>query len=310
MTPQRFAIRLMIAQAVLFTAETAAIHQIGSRLSVMQLALLRGAGGVVLALCLAGNIGFAVMRTRQLPLQLLRGTVSLLYLWVMMYSFAQMPFADATAISYTQAPYIAVFSVLILGETVTRARWSAAAVGIIGAAMIAKPVFGGWHAVYLVALLGTSFNGLSFVLNRYLQREDSEATTLFYSNLVPLLGNVPVLVLAAAPAPETAVWLPAIFLLGPLGMLAGIVAVKHANAAMLGPYTMLRLVVGVLGGVVVFHELPDVLSAGGAVVILASCVLSSGVAINWRCSYLGKIATLAMASGALSIQIASRRHLL
>jgi hypothetical protein len=79
---------------------------------------------------------------------------------------------------------------------------------------------------------------------------------------------------------------------------------------MLGPYTMLRLVVGVLGGVVVFHELPDVLSACGAVVILASCVFSSGVAINWRRSYLGKIAALATASGALSVQIASRRYLL
>jgi drug/metabolite transporter (DMT)-like permease len=276
----------------------------------MQLALLRGAGGVVLAFCLAGSIGFAVMRTRQLPLQLLRGTVSLLYLWVMMYSFAHMPFADATAISYTQAPYIAVFSVLILGETVTRSRWTAAAVGIIGAVMIAKPVFGDWNAVYLVALLGTSLNGLSFVLNRYLQREDSEATTLFYSNLVPLLGNAPVLVLAAAPAPGTALWLPAIFLLGPLGMLAGIIAVKHASAAMLGPYTVLRLVVGVLGGVVVFHELPDVFSACGAVVILASCVLSSGGNINWRRIHLGKIAMLPTASGALSIQIASRKNLL
>ena len=64
MPPYRFAACLMITQAVLFTAETAAVHQIGSRLSVMQLALLRGAGGVVLALCLAGKFGVAVLRTR------------------------------------------------------------------------------------------------------------------------------------------------------------------------------------------------------------------------------------------------------
>jgi drug/metabolite transporter (DMT)-like permease len=277
MSAQRFAIQLMIAQAVLFAAETAAIHQIGLRMSVMQLALIRSAGGIVLAVALARKAGLGVVRTRQLRLQLLRGAVSLVYLWVMIYSFAHMPFGDATAISYTQTAYIAAFSALILGEYVTGSRWAAAAVGIGGALLIAKPAFAGWNGAYLVALLGTSLNGLSFVLNRYLQREDSEATTLFYSNLVPLLGNAPALVLAGFPGFETVVWLPALFLFGPLGMLAGIVAVRHANAASLGPYTLLRLVIAVGGGLIVFHEVPDTLSALGAALILASCMLASGV---------------------------------
>ena len=123
MAPHRLAIHLMILQAVLFAAETAAIHQIGTRLSVMQLALFRGVGGVVLAFLLACNFGLAVMRTGQLRLQLARGAVSLGYLWVMMYSFARMPFADATAISYMQVGYIALFSALILQEPVGRNRW-------------------------------------------------------------------------------------------------------------------------------------------------------------------------------------------
>jgi len=282
MNSERLAIRLMIAQAALFAVETAIIHRIGAHASVMQLAFIRGAAGVVLALILARHIGFAVVCTRQLPLQLLRGGVALLYLWVMIYSFGHLPFADATAISYTQAAYIAVFSVLILGETVTRSRWVAAVIGIGGALLIAKPTFGSWNSAYLVAVLGTSLNGLSFVLNRYLQREDSEATTMFYSNLVPALANAPALAIAGLPAPETFVWLPALVLVGPIGVYVGIVAVKHASAAMLGPYTLLRLVIGVLGGVILFHELPDVLSALGAVVILASCLLASGVFAAWQ----------------------------
>jgi drug/metabolite transporter (DMT)-like permease len=123
MNSQRLAIQLMIAQGMLFAAETAAIHQIGSRVSLMLLALIRAAAGLGLAVVLARHVGFAVLRTRQLPLQLLRGGVALFYLWVMMYSFGHLPFADATAISYTQAAYIAVFSVLILHEPVTRLRW-------------------------------------------------------------------------------------------------------------------------------------------------------------------------------------------
>src|SRR5438309_332542 len=98
MTSERLAIQLMIAQGLLFAAETAAIHQIGSRVSLMQLSLIRAAAGLGLALILARKIGFTVLRTRQLPLQLLRGGVGLLYMWVLMYSFAHLPFADATAI--------------------------------------------------------------------------------------------------------------------------------------------------------------------------------------------------------------------
>lgn len=271
-----FAIRLMIVQGVLFAVETAAIHQIGSRISVVQLALVRAAGGLAIAVALARNVGLEVLRTRQLPLQLLRGGVGLLYLWVMIYSYGHLPFADATAISYTQGAYIAVFSVLILRESIGRLRWVATAAGIIGALFIAKPAFAGWNDAYLVALFGTGLNGLAFVLNRYLQQEDTTATTMLYTNIVPVVANVPAAIVTGLPAPATLLWLPAILLVGPIGMYLGIVAVKHANASMLGPYTYLRLVIGILGGVVIFHELPDIFDAVGAALILTSCMLSAG----------------------------------
>jgi drug/metabolite transporter (DMT)-like permease len=272
---ERVAIQLMIAQGVLFAAETAAIHQIGSRVSLMQLALARAAAGLVLALILAHRAGFGVLRTQQLPLQLARGFVGLGYLWVLIFSFSHLPFADSTAISYTQAAYIAVFSVVILHERVTRLRWIAAATGIAGALLIAKPAFAGWNSAYLIALVGTSLNGLGFVLNKYMQRKDSEITTMFYTNLVPFLANLPALAMAGIPAPETLLWMPAILVLGPVGMYLGIVAVRSAKTSMLGPYTLLRLAIGVLGGVIIFHEVPDLFSAFGVALILSGCMLTS-----------------------------------
>jgi drug/metabolite transporter (DMT)-like permease len=274
MTPQGFAIRLMVAQALLFAAETAAVHQIGTRATVMQLALLRGAGGLVLALFLGWWTGISVLRTRQLPLQLARGFVSLGYLWVMMYAFVRIPFADATAISYTQAGYIAVFSILVLGEPVSRAQWLAGALSIGGALLIAKPALAGCTGPYLIAVFGTSLNGLAFVLNRHLQRQDSHVTTLFYSNLVAILGNAPAL-LSDLPSCASLPWLSGVVVFGPLGMAAGIAAVKHASASSLAPYTALRLVIAVCGGVLLFRELPNPLSAIGVTLIVASCVLSA-----------------------------------
>jgi drug/metabolite transporter (DMT)-like permease len=274
-TSERLAIQLMIAQGALFAAETAAIHHIGTRVPLMVLALIRGTAGLVLAIIVARTIGLNVLRTKQLSLQLARGCVGLLYMWVMIYSFGHLPFADATAISYTQAAYIALFSVMLLGEPVTRLRWLAAAMGICGALLIAKPAFAGWNNAYLIAVIGTSLNGFGFVLNKHMNRVDRETTTMFYTNLVLVLGNLPALVFCGLPVPETVWWLPAVFILGPIGMYVGIVAVKHSNPSALGPYTLLRLVIGLFGAVIIFHEFPDGFSAAGAGLILASCVLSS-----------------------------------
>ena len=276
MTNRRLAVGLMIAQAILFAVETAMIHHIGSRGSVMQLALLRSGGGVMLVGFLAWKTRWSVLKTSQLPLQLQRGSVSVLYLWVSMYSFARLPFADATAISYTQAAYIAAFSVLILKERITPLRWIATAIGTVGALLVVKPAFLDSNMVYLVAVLGTSFNGLAFVLNKYLQRAggDSELTTMFYVNAVAVVCNLPVLIITPVPEPAIWPWLSGVLIFGPMGMYAGLVAIRHASASSLGPYTFLRLVIAVIGGMVLFREIPDLFSSLGVAAILASCLLS------------------------------------
>jgi drug/metabolite transporter (DMT)-like permease len=273
---QRMSVGLMTGQAILFAVETATIHHIGLRGSAMQLALLRGCGGVMLVGFLAWNSGWSVLKTGQLPLQLVRGFVSVVYLWVLIYSFAHMPFADATAISYTQAAYIALFSALILNERVTILRWIATAVGIAGALLIVKPAFGDRNIVYLAVLLGTSLNGLAFVLNKYLQRPggDSELTTMFYVNAIAVVFNLPVLAVSTVPEPEVWPWLSGVLIFGPIGMYLGIVAVRNTSASSLGPYTLLRLVIAVIGGIALFREIPDLVSCLGVAAILSSCLLA------------------------------------
>ncbi|HWZ66387.1 MAG TPA: DMT family transporter, partial [Stellaceae bacterium] len=132
------------------------------------------------------------------------------------------------------------------------------------------------NMVYLVALLGTSFNGLAFVLNKYLQRPggDSELTTMFYVNAVAVVCNLPVLIITPLPEPAIWPWLSGVLIFGPIGMYAGFVAIRHASASSLGPYTFLRLVIAVIGGIVLFREIPDVLSSLGVAAILASCLLN------------------------------------
>ena len=50
---------------------------------------------------------------------------------------------------------------------------------------------------------------------------------------------------------------------------------RRANAATLGPYTLLQLVIAVLGSALIFHELPNMYSVAGTLLIIMSCILSA-----------------------------------
>jgi drug/metabolite transporter (DMT)-like permease len=57
-------------------------------------------------------------------------------------------------------------------------------------------------------------------------------------------------------------------------MYLGMVAIRHASASSLGPYTLLRLVIASIGGIVFFREVPDLLSWLGIASILLSCLVA------------------------------------
>jgi drug/metabolite transporter (DMT)-like permease len=287
MNNQRLAISLMVAQAALFSIETAMIHKIGSQVSIMFLALLRSVGGLVLVLILARRMPhrrWGFVKTQHMPLQLLRGVVALGYLWLMMFSFGKLPLADATAISYTQAAYIAAFSTLMLNERVTGPQWIAALIGVAGALLVVRPGFSEWNFIYLLAVLGTGLNGLAFVLNKVLQRPggDSELTTMFFVNALAVVCNLPAMAQATLPGPEIWPWLSGVLLFGPIGMYLGIVAVRHADASTLGPYTMLRLVIAVAAGALIFAEVPDGLGLLGTALIVLSCLFAAMRSRAWE----------------------------
>ncbi|MBV9250957.1 MAG: EamA family transporter [Acetobacteraceae bacterium] len=90
-----------------------------------------------------------------------------------------MPFADATAIAYTQALWIAIFAAPILGEVVTRRQWFGIVLGFAGILILVRPGFSESWWLYVGIVLGSSFNALVLVLTRYMQRRDSALTVMF-----------------------------------------------------------------------------------------------------------------------------------
>jgi drug/metabolite transporter (DMT)-like permease len=97
---------------------------------------------------------------------------------------------------------------------------------------------------------------------------------MFYVNAIAVVFNLPVLAVSTVPEPEVWPWLSGVLIFGPIGMYLGIVAVRHASASSLGPYTLLRQVIAVIGGIALFREIPDLVSCLGVAAILSSCLLA------------------------------------
>lgn len=214
---------------------------------------------------------FGLPRTRQLRLNLLRGGLSGVS-WYMYYlSFASLPLAMATVLSFTSVLFITALAGPILGERVGWRRWSATLVGFAGVLAIVRPgaVEVGWP---VAAAIATAFIGANITLTtKTLARSERTATIMFYIGLMTTAMTLPV----ALPGLAWHGWWNFLLLLatglcGPAAMHVWINALRMADASAIAPLSYVRLIFAVGFGLVLFGELPDLWLLLGATLIVAS----------------------------------------
>lgn len=279
MSGYRWAIVLTIVQQMLLAVDLTIIHRLSGALSLLQIAFVRSVGGVVLAFCLAATIDRKAFRTHHPWLQVARAGCAVAYALLMIWSLAWMPLADATAINYLTGLYVVVLAGPILGEIMGWQRGLAVSAGLVGALMIAKPSLAAVSWFYLAAIAGTALNALGIVLTRYLRRDDSATTILLYVQLAQFavfLPGVSALDFALWP------WMAAAAIAGPLGMYCGIIALLHADASALAPYTYLRLALASGAAPVLFGEWPGIASLAGSTIIIVACVAATKEPQHWQ----------------------------
>src|SRR6202023_3648526 len=89
--------------------------------------------------------------------------------------------------------FVAAVSGPILGEWVRWRRWTAIAVGFAGVLVVTRPGSSSFQPAALLSLTGAVCYAFYAITTRILARTDSNATTLFYSNIVGALALIPAL---------------------------------------------------------------------------------------------------------------------
>jgi drug/metabolite transporter (DMT)-like permease len=214
---------------------------------------------------------FKAIRSTRPWLQGGRALLAVLESAVFVLAFRFLPLADAHALAATSPLIVIALGVLLLGEEAGAARWLAVLAGFVGMLLIVRPGFRDLDAALLLPILGAFMWAVYQILTRLCARSDSSDTTLVWSALVGFVASTLV-----GPWdwrwPASPAWSLMIVaaLLGAFAQYALILALDHAEASAVQPYSYTLLVWVTLLGAVAFGDFPDGWTIAGAAVIVTS----------------------------------------
>jgi drug/metabolite transporter (DMT)-like permease len=216
--------------------------------------------------------GTALLRTRHPRYQLLRGALLLVSSTLAFLSLRYMPLAEFTSIVLIAPLVITLLAATTLKEYVSPLRWVLVAGGFIGTLVILRP--GGeafsWAILLPIGLVLT--NAWFQVLTSKLAQTENPLTMHFYTGWVGALIASLALPFVWATLPSWQWWalLCLMGFMGTVGHFILILAYQRAPASTLTPYLYAQIAFAMLGGWLIFSQVPDRFSLIG-ISMIAVC---------------------------------------
>ena len=274
----------MLVSTVLFSAMHAAIRHVAQEIPPIQAAFFRNFFGLIVFLPILMQTGLKVFHTDRIGLHLVRAVLNVGAMFSFFTALAITPIAKVTALSFTSPLFMAVLSVLILGERMRLRRWTATILGFVGTLIILRP---GVEAIDYGSMLvvgSASVWAVTMIVIKFLARTDSSLTITAYMNLLlSVLSLGPAIYVWQTPSANAWIWLVFIGVSGTLAQLLLTEALKQTEATAIMPFDFLKLVWTAALGYALFAEVPTLYTWIGAAVIFAS-----GFYIAWRESMLAR----------------------
>ena len=263
---------MIVAVACFTTLDTA------TKLSTAGVPILMGVWfryafqAVATTLVLLPRYGISVLRTEHPRYQLLRGTLLLVSSTLAFLSLRYMPLAEFTSIVLIAPLVVTVLAATTLKEEVSPLRWALVGGGFAGTLVILRPggtVFS-WAILLPIGLVIT--NAWFQILTRRLTRTEKPLTIHFYTGWVGTLVASLALPFVWTSLPGWHWWaiLCVMGFMGTVGHFLLILAYQRAPASTLTPYLYAQIGFAMLGGWLMFSQVPDAASLVG-IALIAVC---------------------------------------
>jgi drug/metabolite transporter (DMT)-like permease len=253
-----------ILTAVSFAFMMTSVRYMDGKFDAFQIVLFRALIGILLVIPLVTRFGFRTLKTDKLPLHVVRTLFALFAMATLYYALAEIPVAQAIALTFLIPLFTTIAAGLVLRESVGIHRWGATLVGFAGAMVIIRPGVIEIDLPVMLVVLSSALYAGAWSSVKILTRTDSPAVTVFWLNVMMLpLTAIPAAFLWVAPD-----WSDA--LPGWSAHFCQARAFEHSDASAVMPFDFLRLPLGALFGFVLFAEFVDIWTWAGAVIIFVS----------------------------------------
>lgn len=267
------AILTMLAAVAVFSLMDAGLKQLSGHYPSIQVAALRGAASLPLALAWAlSTTGWRALVRVRWPLHLLRGALGVMMITAFVHGVRTLPLSTAYSIFFVAPLLITALSGPILGERVGARRWMAIATGMVGVLIVLRPTGEGMMTTAgLMILLAALGYAVAAITVRVLACTDTTQAMVVWLMASMAVGAGALAAPEWVPLRAEHAWLIAgVGLAGALGQYAITEAFRLGEASLLAPLEYSALLWGALLDLTLWQVLPGGITWIGAAVIVAS----------------------------------------
>ena len=187
------------------------------------------------------------------------------------YAFTALPLTQTYAILFATPLLLTLLSIPVLGETVRLPRWIAVIVGLAGVMVVLRPGTTELPLGHLAAIVAAFAGAFASIVVRKIGAEERTAVMLLY----PMVANFVVMgaALAFVYKPMPAEHLGMLAVIAVMAWIAArfiIAAYQTGEAAIVAPMQYSQILWATGYGLLFFDETPDLYTAVGAGIIIAS----------------------------------------
>ena len=266
----------MVLASALFGAMAITVRLATHSMHAFEVAALRNAFGLAVALPLFLRAGVVRFRTDKLPLYFVRSVVGLIATLASVWAIAHLPLAQAVALNFSTPLFATVAAALVLGETVRARRWTAVVVGFVGVLIVMRPEPGALTLGALAAVFSAVLNAGVSISIKVLARTESSAAIVVYTLLIwTPLSAIPAALFWTWPPWQGWCWVALAGVISTASQLAWARALQLADVSALSPISFLQLpFVAVLAWFLFGERLDAGVALGSATIFGATAYIS------------------------------------
>ena len=258
----------MIGAAMSLVAMAVLVRFLTPKYSVLELIFLRNVIVLVLMTPWIMRTGLHNLRTPRLAGHALRNAFLYSGNVAWFFGVTMVSLADLAALQFTMPLFTIIMAAIALREKIGVHRWSATAVGFLGALVIIRPGIIELDLGAIVVLIAAFMYSAAYIVTKKLASTESGNLVVFYMSVfIVAFAFIPAMVVWRTPDLIDA---PALIMLGAMGYTTHFCvtrAMAAADASYVAPFDFLRLPMSAILGYVLFQEVSDPWVWAGAAVI-------------------------------------------